>query len=374
MTDNRKTTVPGASVGADAVQSSDKNTTNIITNSDKQINLQAAKKSNNFGLNTVSMTELYDTVYPPRKPIVNDLLYSGTYLFVGAPKVGKSFFMGQLAYHVAMGLPLWEYEVHQGIVLYLALEDDYARLQRRLSRMFGVEETSNLYFATQAKSVSEGLDQQLEGFIREHPDVRLIIIDTLQKVREIGGDRYSYASDYEIVTKLKTFSDRYGICLLVVHHTRKMEAEDSFDMISGTNGLLGAADGAFIMQKKRRTDNTALLDIVGRDQPDQELTLEFDRERCVWEFQGAETELWKLPPDPLLDAVAKMLTPEQPEWSGTPTELLERLSGVSIQANILTRKLNVSADRLYNDYGIRYESRRTHEGRVVKLTLENSGA
>ena len=241
MTDNRKTTVPGASVGADAVQSSDKITTNIITNSGKQINLQAAKKSNNFGLNTVSMTELYDTVYPPRKPIVNDLLYSGTYLFVGAPKVGKSFFMGQLAYHVAMGLPLWEYEVHQGTVLYLALEDDYARLQRRLSRMFGVEETNNLYFATQAKSVSEGLDQQLEGFIREHPDVRLIIIDTLQKVREIGGDRYSYASDYEIVTKLKTFSDRYGICLLVVHHTRKMEAEDSFDMISGTNGLLGAA-------------------------------------------------------------------------------------------------------------------------------------
>lgn len=44
MTDNRKTTVPGASVGADAVQSSDKITTNIITNSGKQINLQAAKK------------------------------------------------------------------------------------------------------------------------------------------------------------------------------------------------------------------------------------------------------------------------------------------------------------------------------------------
>lgn len=119
MTDNRKTTVPGASVGADAVQSSSKINTNIITNSGKQINLQAAKKSNNFGLNTVSMTELYDTVYPPRRPIVNDLLYSGTYLFVGAPKVGKSFFMGQLAYHVAMGLPLWEYEVHQGTVLYL---------------------------------------------------------------------------------------------------------------------------------------------------------------------------------------------------------------------------------------------------------------
>ena len=143
MTDNRKTTVPGASVGADAVQSSSKINTNIITNSGKQINLQAAKKSNNFGLNTVSMTELYDTVYPPRKPIVNDLLYSGTYLFVGAPKVGKSFFMGQLAYHVAMGLPLWEYEVHQGTVLYLALEDDYVA-QLALFRVGGTADRQHL--------------------------------------------------------------------------------------------------------------------------------------------------------------------------------------------------------------------------------------
>ena len=372
-----KTTAPVSSVGADGVQPNVKNHNEIIANSQEQINQQATKnpeKSGNDGLHTMSMPELYDTVFVPRVPIVDGFLYGGTYLFVGAPKVGKSFFMAQLAYHVAMGIPLWDYPVRKGTVLYLALEDDYARLQRRLSGMFGIECADNLYFATQAKTLNEGLDRQLEGFLKERKDARLIIIDTLQKVREVGGDRYSYSSDYEIVTKLKSFSDKYGICLLVVHHTRKMEAEDSFDMISGTNGLLGAADGAFIMQKKRRTDNTALLDIVGRDQPDQELTLEFNRERCVWEFQGAETELWKLPPDPLLEAVAKMLTPEQPEWSGAPTELLERLPGVSIQANILTRKLNVSADRLYNDYGIRYESRRTHEGRVVKLTLENSGA
>ena len=319
------------------------------------------------------MSELYQNVYQGRPPIIDGLLYPGTYLFAGAPKVGKSFLMAQLAYHVSMGLSLWGYEVRQGTVLYLALEDNHRRLQERLYRMFGVESTGNLFFAIGAKQLGGGLEEQLKGFVREHTDTRLIIIDTLQKIREAGAEKYSYANDYEVITKLKRFADISGVCLLVVHHTRKQQADDKFDMISGTNGLLGAADGAFIMQKKRRTDNTALLDIVGRDQPDQELTLEFDRERCVWEFQGAETELWKLPPDPLLEAVAKMLSPEQPEWSGTPTELLERLSGVSIQANILTRKLNVSADRLYNDYGIRYESKRTHEGRVVKLTLENSG-
>ena len=385
MTAKEKMTAPIASVGADVEQpSSNKLTNQSIADLPGKGNLQAtnnaentaksANKKNLDDLETVSMMELYDTAYPPKLPIVDGLLYNGTYLFVGSPKIGKSFFMAQIGYHISKGLPLWGFSVRQGTVLYLALEDDYARLQRRLSGMFGVECADNLYFATQAKTLNEGLDRQLEGFLKEHKDARLIIIDTLQKVREVGGDRYSYSSDYEIVTKLKSFSDKYGICLLVVHHTRKLESEDSFDMISGTNGLLGAADGAFIMHKKKRTDNEAVMDIVGRDQPDQELTLEFDRERCVWKFQGAETELWKLPPDPLLEAVAKMLSPEQPEWSGTPTELLERLSGVSIQANILTRKLNVSADRLYNDYGIRYESKRTHEGRVVKLTLENSGA
>ena len=125
----------------------------------------------------------------------------------------------------------------------------------------------------------------------------------------------------------------------MVHHTRKLESEDSFEMISGTNGLLGAADGAFIMQKKKRTDNIAVLDIVGRNQPDQELTIEFERETCIWKFKKAETELWKQPPDPLLETIAKLISSEQPEWSGTASELIKILQ-LEIQPNILTRKLN----------------------------------
>ena len=373
MTEKMKTTAPVSSVGADGAQPQLKNHNEIIANEIAQINLQAknlSEKSGSGGLQTVSMTELYDTVYPPRTPIVDGFLYGGTYLFVGAPKVGKSFFMGQLAYYVVMGLPLWNYPVREGTVLYLALEDDYARLQRRLSGMFGVECADNLYFATQAKTLNEGLDRQLEEFLKEHTDARLIIIDTLQKVREVGGDRYSYSSDYEIVTKLKSFSDKYGICLLVVHHTCKLESEDSFDMISGTNGLLGAADGAFIMHKKKRTDNTAVMDIVGRDQPDQELTIEFDRERCIWKFQKAETELWKQPPNPLLEAINELLTEDRQEWEGTATELLKQLPDMHLSANVLSRKLNVVNSQLLNDYGIFYDNKRGHERKIILKRLE----
>ena len=212
------------------------------------------------------------------------LVYAGTYLFVGAPKVGKSFFIAQLGYHVSRGIPLWDYPVRKGTVLYLALEDDYARLQKRLSRMFGLDSTDSFYFATRSKSLNEGLEEQLTRFVKEHMDARLIIIDTLQKVREVSGDKFSYASDYDIVTKLKHFSDTHGICLLVVHHTRKLESSDSFDMISGTNGLLGAADGAFVMQKEKRTGNRAFLEVAGRDQQEQRLLLDFNRELCQWEL------------------------------------------------------------------------------------------
>ena len=326
------------------------------------------RDSDKSSLNELSMTELYDRVYEPKAPVVDGLLYPGTYIFAGSPKVGKSFFMAQLAYHVAAGIPLWEYPVRQGSVLYLALEDDYARLQKRLYRMFGVESSDSLYLVTESGTVVDGLEAQMEQFITRHPDTLLIIIDTLQRIREIGGEQYSYAKDYELIKLLKVFADTHSICFLIVHHTRKMEAEDSFDMISGTNGLLGAADGAFVLKKKKRTDRTAVLSIVGRDQQDQELSLEFDQERCFWKFVSAETEPWKEPLDPVLEAVSQMLTEAGNDWTGSSSELIEKLEGIDPPApHALTRKLNVSADRLLNEYGIRYEAGRNSSGRYIRL-------
>lgn len=143
--------------------------------------------------------------------------------------------------------------MQQGTVLYLALEDNQERLQQRLYRMFGTDVAPALYFSNAAKLLGGGLDQQIETFRREHPDTNLVIIDTLQKVRESGNEKCSYASDYEIISKLKSLAEKLRICLLLVHHTRKQQAEDRFDMISGTNGLLGCADGALILQKEFRT-------------------------------------------------------------------------------------------------------------------------
>lgn len=215
--------------------------------------------------------------------------------------------MAQLAYHISTGTQLWEYKVRKATVLYFALEDDYQRLQKRLFQMFGAKETGNLYFATECKTVNGGLEEQIRGFMREHPDTGLIIIDTLKRVREAGGADYSYASDYDVVARLKALADSYKVSMLIVHHTRKQKSEDIFDMISGTNGLMGAADGAFVLSKDKRISNNATLDVAGRDQQDMKIHLVRDSERLVWNFAKSETEMWKEPPEPLLEKIADTL-------------------------------------------------------------------
>ena len=315
-------------------------------------------------LYTITMTELYQTAFRSRPSIIDGLLYAGVYILAGAPKIGKSFLVAQIAYHVSTGRKLWDFDVHQGTVLYLALEDDYQRIQSRMFIMYGVNDTPNLHFATVAGKIGNGLDEQLENFMRKHPDTKLIIIDTMQKIRELGGESYSYASDYEIIGRLKQFADKYCICVLTVHHTRKQPAGDSFEMISGTTGLLGCADGSLLMQKKKRTALEATIDVVGRDQQDQILYLKKDPETQIWNLERMENELHKEPPDPVLETVAKLV---KESGCGSPTELAMLLR-VGMQPNTLTKHLNVNAGRLFEEYGVQYENTRTHAGRKITLT------
>ncbi len=372
----KEKTARNTSVGADVRQPDPNQSTESITDlpTESNENFDELKKKlrrmqDPAYLPTVTMTELYDTVYESRPPVIDGLLQNGTYIFAGAPKVGKSFLMAQLAYHVATGKPLWGYEVHQGTVLYLALEDGHERLQKRMYRMFGVEDVSKLHFAISAKQLGNGLDAQLEKFVREHPDTRLIIIDTLQKVRELSGEAYSYRDDYQIIGQLKQLADKFKLCMLVVHHTRKSPANDEFDRISGTTGIYGCADGAFVLSKERRTDSAATLSISGRDQPDQCLHLVRDEETLQWNFDHADTELYKEPPDPLLERVAALVTDERPTWQGSATELIAEL-GLELKPNALAKRLNVNATKLLNEYQIRYTNAHTKTGSLITLMLQ----
>ena len=148
MTGNEKTTTLIPSVGADGGQPPHDSTNQSIPHEAcesnppeeniEEMRERIRRMNDPHYLHTVSMTELYQTAYKSRPPVIDGLLYSGAYILAGAPKIGKSFLVAQLAYHVSTGQRLWGYEVHQGTVLYLALEDDFQRIQSRMFMMYGV--------------------------------------------------------------------------------------------------------------------------------------------------------------------------------------------------------------------------------------------
>ena len=384
MTDEKKKmTAQGSSVGADDGQSISQITENSIPTSGQKSNDEIVNSQDSLEemyrkiqrmtdpryLHTLTMTELFQTTYKSRPPVVEGLLYAGAYILAGAPKIGKSFLVAQIAYHVSTGQDLWGYKVHQGTVLYLALEDDFQRIQSRMFMMYGVNDTPNLHFATAARKIGNGLDEQLKNFVQEHPDTNLIIIDTMQKIREVGGEVYSYASDYEIIGRIKQFADKHCICVLTVHHIRKQPSGDSFEMISGTTGLLGCADGSLLMQKKKRTALEATIDVVGRDQPDQILYLKKDADTQIWNLENVENELHKEPPDHVLEAIAELVSAEQSVWTGSPSALADAVH-VGMAANALSKYLNVKSGRLLDEYHVRYENKVRHEGRRITLTYD----
>ena len=159
--------------------------------------------------------------------------------------------------------------------------------------------------------------------------------------------------------------------MLVVHHTRKEGAEDVFNTISGTNGLMGAADGALILYKDKRTTSDAILEAVGRDQQQLRLHVSFDAAHLCWALVEVETGRLKEPPNLLVEFVSRLVNEENPSWSGTATELAQCLSEMdssrSFTPNWIVRTLNAQQDTLLRKYGIHYASHRTKEGKALSL-------
>ena len=213
---------------------------------------------------------------PRREPVwvVEDLMPAGLHLLTGAPKIGKSWLVLDLALAVSAGRPFWGYATRRCGVLYLALEDTLARIQ---GRMWGLSDTASerLCFALNSRSIADGLVDQLDDFAEGHEDTGLVIVDTLQKVRAPSRDS-AYAADYGDVGALKGFADEYGLAILAVHHTRKTGDDDVFNTVSGTTCTTGSADSTFVLAKQGRASEYATLSLPGRDVEFQELKLRFN--------------------------------------------------------------------------------------------------
>lgn len=315
---------------------------------------------------TISAEELLSTPLPPVKWIIPDLLPAGLALFAGPSKAGKSWLTLWLCLQVAQGKPMWGREIEPHTVLYLSLEDTFNRLQKRLLQLVGSEEApERLVMQTECGSIGQGLEEQLTSFLYQHPDTGLIVIDTLQKVRVSDGNGGMYANDYKEAGALKKIADKYGICILLIHHLRKQTTSDPFDQISGSTGLMGVADTSWVMQRKRMSQTADIL-LTGRDMDDR--TLHLREENCIWTLEDEETaeerEI-KAVPDYLWKA-AKYIE-SVGNWQGTASELLAAAGIENAKPNQFTYNMAKYFDKVFEPKNIRYKTHRKNKVRLLNF-------
>jgi len=245
------------------------------------------------GLSTFTLAELVSKEFPPVRWIVPGVLPEGTMLLAGKPKMGKSWMALGLCVSVATGTPaLGRFEVEAGDALYLALEDNERRLKdRSLKVLSGTQATDRLHMTTTAGRLDSGLVGDLEGWLEAHPEARLIVVDTVARVRAKGSDKKSlYEQDYEVGADLTTLAGRYNVAIVLVHHLKKGDAEDPMDLVSGSTGLTAGVDGCMVLNRTRSAAD-ALLKAVHREiKDDPEMALSWDPERGAWNYIGDAAE------------------------------------------------------------------------------------
>ena len=314
-------------------------------------------------LKIYSSEYIMNTLMKPIEYCVDGLISQGLFILAGAPKVGKSWLALDMCLSIAKGEKVLGKATSCGHAVYLSLEDSLIRLQNRLYELTD-EPSDNLNFAIMAESISNGLPEQIEYCRKRFDDLKIVVIDTLQKVR--NESESSYSSDYKELSVLKSLADKLGIAIVLVHHTRKCSDGDPFNMISGSTGLSGCVDGSMVLIESKRGSRKAKLYCVGRDIENQEINVVFERSR--WKVSD---EIKNIEPDYFSFAVHDFMV-TQKKFKGSATELAEKLSALldkEVFSNRVKKDLIQHAYELL-DYGVTFESKRSNGQRIIILNYD----
>lgn len=326
----------------------------------------------NHPMQIITAQELLNKELPPVKYLIDGILPEGVSMITAAPKTGKSWLVLDMAIKIASGEPFWGKKTEPSGVLYLSLEDSWQRLQSRCKLLCNENRPDNLYFHIEVPNIENGFFDNIQAMLKEHHDIKLIIIDTFQYIRGSACNREStYQYDSREVGLLKKFALENHISIFLVHHVRKMkDSSNPFNMISGTNGIMGAVDTAIVIDKETRKSDRATLFITGRDVSESDLLIRWNPEAFRWEYLGEasheSTEDYQY--NLLLQVIHTLLETSNP-WSGTATKLMEAGKQILHTAFISTPQklgflLKKAEDRLFSD-GILCEYRSNgNSGRI----------
>ena len=323
---------------------------------------------------TVDAETLLATPMSKTMFIVDGLIPQGVNVLSGAAKIGKSWLMLWLGLQVSQGFSVWGIPTMHCDVLYLSLEDTLRRIKDRL---FDLTDDSNRSFhlSVTCGLIGNGLEEEIINFLEDFPKTKLVIIDTLQKVRDSKGSAGKtgmYGNDYDDISSIKRVADEHDISIILVHHLRKFkDGDDPFNEVSGSTGIIGAADTNYVLKRKRSSRDATLL-ACGRDVEYQELTLRFqDLKWELIEHKNTEDIHKAEIPQFLFRVVEFMKT--RTEWVGTATELITDMAETETTPNVVTKYLGQFSCDVLEPAGIEYRTKRTGQSRLIKFIRRDGG-
>ncbi len=323
---------------------------------------------------TVDAETLLSTPMSKTMFIVDELIPQGVNVLSGAAKIGKSWLMLWLGLQVTQGIPVWGIPTMQCDVLYLCLEDTQRRIKDRLFDLTN-DPPRSFHLTVTCGLIGNGLEEELVNFLSDFPKTKLVIIDTLQKVRDSkggAGKTGMYGNDYDDISSIKRIADQYNIAIILVHHLRKMkDSDDPFNEVSGSTGIVGAADTNYVLKRKRSSRDATLL-ACGRDVEYQELTLRF--QDLKWELIERKNteEIRKAEIPQFLFRVVEFMK-NRTEWLGTATDLVADMAETEITPNVVTKYLGQFYYEVLEPAGIEYRTKRTGQSRLIKFIRHDGG-
>jgi hypothetical protein len=263
-----------------------------FTNSANSTNRTNSANSTNR-TNPITAAELMGMDFAPTRWVVPDVLPEGLTLLVGKPKKGKSWMALGTCEAVAVGgVAFGTKRVEQGDTLYLALEDNRKRLRKRLQKILdGRPAPERMHLHTEWPRLDEGGAEHLDEWLTKHPEARLVVVDTLAKIRKPARGQSVYTEDYAALEQLLPLASKHGVAIVVVHHLRKMAASDPLDEISSSTGLTAGVDGFLILRRTPGSKGPTLY-VDGRDiEEPTEYALIWNINTATWTIEGDAEEV-----------------------------------------------------------------------------------
>lgn len=321
-------------------------------------------------LQLIDADTLYYKPLAHPKMLIDGVLSDGLAILAGDSKIGKSWMVLWLCLQISRGEAVWGLPTRKTDVVYLALEDREWRVQQRMQELTD-SPPENLHFGFSCGQLGSELEGQIEAVLQDYPSTGLIFIDTLQMIRDnVSGKVNAYAQDYRDLSSLKKIADNHGICIFLVHHTRKdRDSSNIFNDMTGSTGIMGVADTVMILRKEERFGDAALC-ITGRDVEEKKLKMQMCGVRWeITEELNADDLHRERIPDFVYEVVEFLF--EHSKFQGTATELLAAVGNTELKPNLASKHLTRHYSDVLLPLGITYEYRKTAAARLVLLELHD---